>query len=339
MQPDQGSWAGDRRTAGAGPDREPGTSPRSAETWTPSSRAWSSAHSPGAARCSATAHVRAPHPPARPTTRRCWAGVLRAGKVDRVLGGRLGEGVVTSWRVSRGHASTDSTRSLSVRLCAQHRPTCYTVDERAGGGDSGRSPCTIANGLGLVERSTHSVRHVGHRPSRRANRTVQHNRLYDTDSCIVCRVSVASVSRSRCPTLCRNESLSLVVAAFFANLRTVVYFGATSTWAFFPAADCLDDSRRGEVGAIADPAYTSPHPRRGLAIHPPSAESWRTPVRSLRQRIATAPRSEATCAAAHPSVPRCLNSSGVEQPVLSGPSPWSDPHHHHLGDVHHPEDR
>jgi diaminopimelate decarboxylase/spermidine synthase len=173
--------------------------------------------------------------------------LLLAGEVDRVLVVGSGEGVVSQLAVSAGAAQVDHVDidREAVRLCAQHLPYGYTLDElrRA---EEGFGPVAVhyCDGWEFVDRSTTSYDIVVIDLPDERTEPVQHNRLYDTDFLQRCRnIGRVVVAQAGCPTLWRNESLRLSWQRFRETFGTVVYFGSDEhEWAFLSGlADACDD--------------------------------------------------------------------------------------------------
>jgi diaminopimelate decarboxylase/spermidine synthase len=173
--------------------------------------------------------------------------LLLAGKVTRVLVIGSGEGVVSQLAVSAGATHVDHVDidREAVRLCAQHLPYGYTMDElrRA---EAGLGPVAVhyCDGWEFVKRSTTSYDIVVvDLPDERAE-PVQHNRLYDTEFLQRCRnIGRVVVAQAGCPTLWRNESLLWSWQRFRETFSTVAYFGSDEhEWAFLCGlADACDD--------------------------------------------------------------------------------------------------
>jgi spermidine synthase len=163
--------------------------------------------------------------------------LLLADKVERVLVIGSGEGVVSQLAASAGSTRVDHVdidREL-VRLCAQHLPYGYSMDEllRA---EKGLGPVTVhyADGREFVNRATQSYDVVVvDLPDERTEPT-QHNGLYRRDFLERCRtIGGVVVSQAGCPTLWRNETLHRSWQRFHETFGTVVYFGSDEhEWAF-----------------------------------------------------------------------------------------------------------
>jgi diaminopimelate decarboxylase/spermidine synthase len=173
--------------------------------------------------------------------------LLLAGKIDRVLVIGSGEGVVSQLAVSAGATQVDHVDidRDAVRLCAEHLPYGYTVDEllRAEGG-LGPVAVHYCDGWDFVEQS--SVAYdivVVDLPDERTG-PAQHNRLYGAGFLERCRnIGGVVVGQAGCPTLWRNESLHLSWQRFHETFDTVVYFGSDEhEWAFLSglAGPCED---------------------------------------------------------------------------------------------------
>ena len=98
--------------------------------------------------------------------------LLLADKIERVLVIGSGEGVVSQLAVAAGATQVDHVDidRKAVRLCAEHLPYGYTMDELLPRkGDSARSPCITAT-AGPSQRIRRILRCRRRRPSRRADR-------------------------------------------------------------------------------------------------------------------------------------------------------------------------
>jgi len=166
--------------------------------------------------------------------------LLLAGKAERVLVIGSGEGVVSQLAVSAGalHVDHVDIDRAAVRLCAQHLPYGYSVDELARAESGlGRVTMHYRDGWSFVEQSlaAHAAYDVVviDLPDEQTV-PAQHNRLYDADFLEKCRsIGHVVVGQAGCPTLWRNESLRRSWRRFHEIFGTVVYFGSDEhEWAF-----------------------------------------------------------------------------------------------------------
>ena len=163
--------------------------------------------------------------------------LLLADRIERVLVIGSGEGVVSQLAVSAGaiHVDHVDIDRAAVRLCAEHLPYGYSMDELARA-ERGLGPVTVhyCDGWGFVDRSTVSYDIVVvDLPDERTG-PAQHNRLYAAGFLEKCRnIGRVVVGQAGCPTLWRNESLRLSWQRFHETFNTVVYFGSDEhEWAF-----------------------------------------------------------------------------------------------------------
>lgn len=174
--------------------------------------------------------------------------LLLAERVERVLIIGSGEGVVSQLAVAAGATHVDHVDidRDAVRLCAQHLPYGYSVDEldRA---EQGFGPVTVHyhDGWDFVQHCSEPYDIVViDLPDERAE-TAQHNRLYDAGFLERCRgIGQVVVDQAGCPTLWRNETLRRSWRRFHETFATVVYFGSDEhEWAFLSglAGDSHDD--------------------------------------------------------------------------------------------------
>jgi diaminopimelate decarboxylase/spermidine synthase len=172
--------------------------------------------------------------------------LLLADKVERVLVIGSGEGVVSQLAVSAGATHVDHVDidREAVRVCAQHLPYGYSVDEllRA---ERGFGPIAMhyCDGWEFVDRSATSYDIVVVDLPDERTEPAQHNRLYDADFLERCRnISRIVVGQAGCPTLWRNESLHSSWQRFRETFDTVVYFGSDEhEWAFLLGLDEIYD--------------------------------------------------------------------------------------------------
>jgi len=168
--------------------------------------------------------------------------LLLADKIERVLVIGSGEGVVSQLAVSAGATHVDhiDIDREAVRICAQHLPYGYSVDEllRA---ERGLGPITMhyCDGWEFVDRSTTSYDIVVIDLPDERTEPAQHNRLYDADFLERCRnISRVVVGQAGCPMLWRNDSLRSSWRRFRETFDTVVYFGTDEhEWAFLLGLD------------------------------------------------------------------------------------------------------
>lgn len=163
--------------------------------------------------------------------------LLLAEQIDRILVIGSGEGVVSQLAVAAGATHVDHVDidRDAVRLCAEHLPYGYSMDELRSA-EQGFGPVTVhyCDGREFVERCTECYDVVVvDLPDERTG-LAQHNRLYDVDFLRPCRaIGRVVVSQAGCPTLWRNESLRRSWRRFHETFDTVVYFGSDEhEWAF-----------------------------------------------------------------------------------------------------------
>lgn len=163
--------------------------------------------------------------------------LLLADRVERVLVIGSGEGVVTRLAVAAGATHVDHVDidRQAVRLCAEHLPYGYTMDEllRA---EQGLGPITVhyCDGWEFVHRSTRPYDIVAVDLPDEGSGLAKHNRLYGADFLRRCRaIGRVVVSQAGCPTLWRNGSLLRSWHRFRETFDTVLYFGSDEhEWAF-----------------------------------------------------------------------------------------------------------
>lgn len=163
--------------------------------------------------------------------------LLLADKIDRVLVIGSGEGVVCQLAVAAGASHVDHVDidREAVRLCAQHLPYGYTVDElhRA---EAGLGPITVhyRDGWEFVDRATTGYDIIVVDLPDERSEPAQHNRLYEVDFLEKCRrLGGVVVDQAGCPTLWRNETLRSSWRRFHETFDTVLYFGSDEhEWAF-----------------------------------------------------------------------------------------------------------
>ena len=163
--------------------------------------------------------------------------LLLADKIERVLVIGSGEGVVSQLAVAAGATRVDHVDidREAVRLCAEHLPYGYTMDELLSA-ESGLGPITMhyRDGWSFAaeSRTSYDVVVVD-LPDERAE-PAQQNRLYDVDFLRTCRnLGRVVVFQAGCPTLWRNDSLRWSWHRFHETFETVVYFGSDEhEWSF-----------------------------------------------------------------------------------------------------------
>lgn len=208
--------------------------------------------------------------------------LLLADRIGRVLVIGSGEGVVSQLAVAAGATHVDHVDidREAVRLCAQHLPYGYSMDELFTA-EQGSGPITMhyCDGWSFVEhaRGSYDIVVVD-LPDERAG-DAQHNRLYDADFLKRCReVGRVVTAQAGCPTLWRNQSLHMSWQRFHETFDTVVYFGSDEhEWAFLS----------GVSGAAEDPlslisARLPALPYRPRTIDADSLAASTVPPRGLR---------------------------------------------------------
>ncbi|GBG40891.1 alanine racemase [Mycobacterium montefiorense] len=210
--------------------------------------------------------------------------LLLAGDIDRVLVIGSGEGVVSQLAISAGATHVDHVDidREAVRLCAQHLPYGYTVDElhRA---ETGFGPVAVhyCDGWEFVERSTtpYDIAVID-LPDERTE-PAQHNRLYDTEFLQRCRdISHVVVAQAGCPTLWRNESLHTSWQRFRETFGTVLYFGSDEhEWAFLSG---LTETHDDPVALMSARLPTLPY--RPGTVDTETLRASTIPPKSLRDR-------------------------------------------------------
>jgi spermidine synthase len=173
--------------------------------------------------------------------------LLLADKIERVLVIGSGEGVVSQLAVAAGATHVDHVDidREAVRLCAEHLPYGYTMDElrRA---ETGLGPVAMhyRDGWDFVDQACSSYDIVVVDLPDERTESAQHNRLYDAGFLRRCaRIGQVVVDQAGCPTLWRNETLRWSLRRFRETFDTVVYFGSDEhEWAFLsglslPAGD------------------------------------------------------------------------------------------------------
>ena len=205
--------------------------------------------------------------------------LLLADRIERVLVIGSGEGVVSQLAVSAGATHVDHVDidREAVRLCAQHLPYGYGVDElrRA---ESGLGPVAVhyCDGWSFVDRCRTSYDIVVvDLPDERAE-AAQHNRLYGAGFLERCRnIADVVVAQAGCPTLWRNESLRRSWRRFQETFDTVIYFGSDEhEWAFLSGLS-------GPAGATRDPIAAMSARWPTLAYRPRTIDSQSLVARTV----------------------------------------------------------
>ena len=163
--------------------------------------------------------------------------LLLADKIERVLVIGSGEGVVSQLAVAAGATHVDHVDidREAVRLCAEHLPYGYTMDEllRA---EEGLGPVTMhyRDGWDFVDQSRESYDIVVVDLPDERSEPARHNRLYGAGFLKRCgKIGQVVVDQAGCPTLWRNETLRWSWRRFRESFDTVVYFGSDAhEWAF-----------------------------------------------------------------------------------------------------------
>ena len=209
--------------------------------------------------------------------------LLLADKIERVLIIGSGEGVVSQLAVAAGATHVDHVDidREAVRLCAQHLPYGYSMDELCRA-EQGLGPVTVhyRDGWDFVDQCTSSYDIVVvDLPDERAE-PAQHNRLYDTGFLERCReIGRVVVDQAGCPTLWRNETLHWSWRRFRETFDTVVYFGSDEhEWAFLSGLS--GPPHRDPVAAMSARLPTLPYQPR--TIDAASLLAGTVPPKSLR---------------------------------------------------------
>lgn len=167
--------------------------------------------------------------------------LLLADTVERVLVIGSGEGVLSQLAVAAGTTHVDHVDidRQAVRLCAEHLPYGYTMDEllRA---EAGFGPVSVhyRDGWDFVAQSTSCYDlAIVDLPDERTG--AQHNRLYGAEFLGSCRkIARVVAGQAGCPTLWRNETLRSSWQRFHEIFDHVVYFGSDEhEWAFLTGLD------------------------------------------------------------------------------------------------------
>ncbi|RUP07321.1 MAG: spermidine synthase [Mycobacterium sp.] len=163
--------------------------------------------------------------------------LLLAGRLERVLIIGSGEGVASQMAIAAGAAHVDHVDidRDAVRLCAEHLPYGYSIDElrRA---EQGFGPVTMhyRDGWDFVQQCTSPYDIVVVDLPDERPEPAQHNRLYDNGFLDRCRrIGRVVVGQAGCPTLWRNETLHRSWRRYHETFSTTVYFGSDEhEWAF-----------------------------------------------------------------------------------------------------------
>ncbi|WP_245847567.1 alanine racemase [Mycobacterium szulgai] len=182
--------------------------------------------------------------------------LLLAGTVERVLVIGSGEGVVSQLAVAAGATHVDHVDidRDAVRLCAEHLPYGYAMDEllRAEGG-LGPVHVHYRDGWDFVSQSsmTYDLAVID-LPDERSD-PAQHNRLYEAEFLQRChKIARVVVAQAGCPTLWRNKSLRSSWQRFHKIFGTVVYFGSDEhEWAFLTGLSRSDTTYQDAVAIMS----------------------------------------------------------------------------------------
>ncbi|MFD1150927.1 spermidine synthase [Saccharothrix hoggarensis] len=176
--------------------------------------------------------------------------LLLADKVERVLVIGSSEGVVCQMAVAAGASVVDhiDIDSQAVRLCAEHLPYGYTLDELALA-EKGEGPIRVQYIDGYEYIRTTSERYdivLVDLPDEREEEA-QHNRLYGAEFLGLCKALLTPggvvVSQAGCQTMWRNTTLIRMWQRFNEVFDTVAYYGSDEhEWAYlFGRADEVAD--------------------------------------------------------------------------------------------------
>ncbi|TQM83703.1 spermidine synthase [Saccharothrix saharensis] len=176
--------------------------------------------------------------------------LLLADRVDRVLVIGSSEGVVCQMAVAAGASVVDhiDIDSQAVRLCAEHLPYGYTLDELALA-EKGEGPIRVQYIDGYEYIRTTSERYdivLVDLPDEREEEA-QHNRLYGAEFLALCKALLTPggvvVSQAGCQTMWRNTTLTRMWQRFNEVFDTVAYYGSDEhEWAYlFGRADEVAD--------------------------------------------------------------------------------------------------
>ncbi|MER5260915.1 spermidine synthase [Actinosynnema sp. NPDC002837] len=176
--------------------------------------------------------------------------LLLADRVDRVLVIGSSEGVVCQMAVAAGASVVDhiDIDAQAVRLCAEHLPYGYTLDELALA-EKGEGPIHVRYIDGYEYIRTTSERYdivLVDLPDEREEEA-QHNRLYGAEFLAMCKALLTPggvvVSQAGCQTMWRNTTLIRMWERFNEVFGTVAYYGSDEhEWAYlFGRADEVAD--------------------------------------------------------------------------------------------------
>lgn len=176
--------------------------------------------------------------------------LLLADRVDRVLVIGSSEGVVCQMAVAAGASVVDhiDIDSQAVRLCAEHLPYGYTLDELALA-EKGEGAVRVRYIDGYEYIRTTSERYdivLVDLPDEREEEA-QHNRLYGAEFLAMCKALLTPggvvVSQAGCQTMWRNTTLIRMWQRFNEVFGTVAYYGSDEhEWAYlFGRADEVAD--------------------------------------------------------------------------------------------------
>ncbi|EFV12983.1 spermidine synthase [Segniliparus rugosus] len=195
--------------------------------------------------------------------------LLLADQVRSVLVIGSSEGVVCQMAVAAGATKVDHVDidEQAVKLCAEHLPYGYTLDELAEA-ERGEGPVRVhyTDGFGyLAEAAGRPERYdivlVDLPDERPDDPEAQINRLYGADFLRQCKAVLAPggvvVNQSGCPTLWRNETLATSWRRFNEVFETVAYYGSDEhEWAYlFGRADQVADPTELMVSRLAACGY------------------------------------------------------------------------------------
>ncbi|MEV6909346.1 spermidine synthase [Amycolatopsis sp. NPDC051071] len=180
--------------------------------------------------------------------------LLLAERVERVLIIGSSEGVASELAVAAGAEVVDHVDidAEAVRVCAEHLPYGYTLDElaRAERRD-GKIRVHYRDGWEfLAEARERGDRYdvvVIDLPDENEDPQAQHNRLYGPDFLARCAALLTDGGvvgcQAGCPTLWRNQTLISSWRRFTESFGTVLYYGSDEhEWAFLSGrAETLDD--------------------------------------------------------------------------------------------------
>ncbi|TWP46133.1 spermidine synthase [Lentzea tibetensis] len=190
--------------------------------------------------------------------------LLLADRVERVLVIGSSEGVVCQMAVQHGATVVDhiDIDSQAVKLCAEHLPYGYTLDELALA-ESGSGPIRVQYIDGYEYIRTTSERYdivLVDLPDEREEEA-QHNRLYGAEFLGMCKALLREggvvVSQAGCQTMWRNTTLVRMWQRFNDVFDTVAYYGSDEhEWAYlFGRADSVDDPTQLMVSRLAAAGY------------------------------------------------------------------------------------